>query len=489
MAKRKKPTEENATVPHIAGELESPVHRRNKTTARTLVFTCAQNNTKLHENFWKSLLRFCNHNNAELHISRLTYNKNGQSAGMAKPGSEKGSDSDNMWYDPRIEPYVSDEAVQVTPDLVWCGELNILPTRAYPLSTLKTYTRQASGIVPHVKIAMESIPGLKPHGPRFMYTTGTVTLRNYIQKIAGQVAEFHHVFGAVVVEVAEDGVSWWARQLNSDTDGVFYDLTTKYTPNAVVEDNAVDAIVHGDIHTGKADKEILAQVFGPYGVVNMLRPKHQFFHDLLDFTPRNHHNIKDPHFLWSWDAKKSVEEEFVHAVQILESAKRGYSDLHVVVSNHDTAINHWLKNTSGFYDPTNVAFWLAMNTYVHAELELNRDPHPFAHVLRRMQAPADVIKEDESFTLHGIEFGMHGHLGPNGARGAPRNLRVVGKSCTGHTHTAGIIEGVYTAGVYGKLDMGYNKGPSAWSHSFTIVYPNGKRTIVTFNKLGAWRGY
>ena len=53
-------------------------------------------------------------------------------------------------------------------------------------------------------------------------------------------------------------------------------------------------------------------------------------------------------------------------------------------------------------------------------------------------------------------------------------------------HTAGIIDGVYTAGVSGKLDMEYNKGPSSWSHSHVVTYPNGKRAIITV-KNGKWK--
>jgi azurin len=57
---------------------------------------------------------------------------------------------------------------------------------------------------------------------------------------------------------------------------------------------------------------------------------------------------------------------------------------------------------------------------------------------------------------------------------------------TGHTHTASILEGVYTAGVKANLEQGYNKGASSWSHSDIITYSGGKRAIVTF-KNGKWR--
>jgi len=57
---------------------------------------------------------------------------------------------------------------------------------------------------------------------------------------------------------------------------------------------------------------------------------------------------------------------------------------------------------------------------------------------------------------------------------------------TGHTHTAQIIDGLFVAGTMTRLRLDYVKGPSSWSHSLIVTYPNGKRTIVTcFN--GKWR--
>lgn len=474
--------------PVIGGELRSPEHRRVKTTARTLVFTCAQNNTKLHENFWKSLMHLVEYKNAELHVARITYNKSGMAAGMAKPGSEKASDKQDLWYDERIVPYISDQSVEITPELIWCGELNILPTRVNPLSTLHTYTRKASGIVPHVKMAMDSIPSMHGSMPRFMYSTGAVTMRNYIQKAAGQVAEFHHVFGALIVEV--DGDDWWVRQINADHEGVFYDKTTRYSPEGISHGWNVEAMVHGDIHIGKKDMTILDAVFDRGGVVDQLRPQHQFFHDIVDFTPRNHHNIKDVHFGWSAEAQVPVEQEFKEANTLLEVAARPWTTPHVVVSNHDQAINHWLKNTAGFADPINRHFWLDINLYVSNAMRQGRKPHPFFYALSNGgYAKYSTIDEDESVVLSDIEYGLHGHLGPNGARGAPRNLKVIGKAFTAHTHSAGIIEGVYTVGVYGKLDMGYNKGPSSWSHTFGVTYANGKRALYTFRGHKPWRSF
>jgi hypothetical protein len=99
------------------------------------------------------------------------------------------------------------------------------------------------------------------------------------------------------------------------------------------------------------------------------------------------------------------------------------------------------------------------------------------------------MDEDQSYVIcedanGGIECGMHGHLGPNGARGGAAAFAKMGRRANvGHTHQAGIYDGIYTAGTSSNLNMGYNRGPSSWSHSHVVTYPNGKRAIYTL-----WRG-
>ena len=68
----------------------------------------------------------------------------------------------------------------------------------------------------------------------------------------------------------------------------------------------------------------------------------------------------------------------------------------------------------------------------------------------------------------------------NGPRGTLVNLaKVTMKMNIGHSHTAGIFEGVYQAGMNGRLDQGYNHGPSSWTHTDGIVYASGKRCLMT----------
>ena len=484
---------EDEPFPIIGGVLEAAEDMRQWATGNTFVFTSAQANTILNDKFWVSLMALVEDRQASLHISRFTYNKASHGKRSVKPGSYDGTENDDIWFDPRIEPYVSDEQVQVANDLIWCGELNIIPTRVDPITGFENYGRGASIILPHTKMAMRSVATMKDDPARFCYTTGTVTARNYIEKAAGQKASLHHVYGALLVEVDESG-QWWARQINADADGTVYDLTDKYTADGGIERNQpVEIITHGDIHGNKVDLDVVAIMTEEHGVLDTLKPRHQVFHDSIDFQPRNHHNIRDPHFLHQMHAegKGSVMDEFAFTAEILTAFMRHYSQHWIVTSNHDQAIEGWLRNISGFSDPVNLWFWLAMNLYCTECREKQRKPRPFAEAMSKalgLQANRfNFIHEDDSLVLAGIENGLHGHLGPNGARGNPKNLRTVGKANTGHTHSAGIIDGVYTAGVFGQLDMGYNKGLSSWSHSFIVTYQNGKRTIVTIKDGKAWR--
>lgn len=486
------------TKPKAAGQLKADFGGIPLEGNR-FVFTAAQNNTYLHEKFFHALLRYCDHNKAQLVVAKFRYNKN------AFQNLSEDNENEEIWYDQRLEPYFVTEQATIKRDLIWCGELNILPTAVNPLSGLDNYTRDASCIVPHAKVQMQSVPTMKHEPTKFMYTTGAVTLRNYIQQKAGQKASFHHMFAALVVEIDEQG-DWFARQLVANNNGEFQDLTTKYTADRVIEDQKVEAVTYGDIHAELIDAAVASASWGegPNSILNVLRPRLQFANDLTDFRPRNHHILNDPHIMAEHYARGAdkVKDGLLSSVIWLVQASRPWSQIVVVESNHDQALLRWLKDKRGAEDAANAGYWHELNAYVHGELAKGVQPHVFEHALIRIADEYGLasrwrgvtfLREDQSYeicrtpTSPGIENGMHGHRGPNGARGNMRNLRNIGKRANiGHSHTAGIMDGIYQAGVSAPLDMGYNVGPSSWSHTHIITYPSGKRTLITIRN-GKWR--
>lgn len=445
------------------------------------ILTSAQNNTWVNKPVWDNLMLLADHYQAEVKVARFAYNLQ---------GFQPAKGDEELWYDPVLADYISDERIELAPTLVWCGEMNILPTAARPLSQLDTYTGTKSAIIPHVKIAMESIANNKWEPTKFNYTTGTVTNLNYIQKKAGLKAEFHHCFGALLVEVDHLG-RWFARQLNADSRNTIYDLDVKVESGELTTGNRVEAINWGDVHEQELSPAIKELCWGEDGLLNHLRPKYQFMHDLVSFSRRNHHDRKDPHKMFGIHVagRDSVEGEMESVAQFLvEDSARDFCTTVVVDSNHDNALTRWLKEADYRRDPVNALFFLRCQTRKYESIaEEDGWFHLVEWVLQNKGVPEAVrfLRVDESFNICGeIECGMHGHLGPNGARGTPWNLAKLGsKANTGHTHSAGIRDGLYTAGTCSVMDMGYNSGPSSWSHSHIVTYPNGKRTIVTM-----WHG-
>ncbi len=479
-----------AAKPVSAGEILAPNAKRTLLPGKRYVLTAAQNNTEVNAGFLKALESYCKDNGAELLVSRFTYNKGGFDNSGQKDGE--------LWYDPKLSKYICDKPMQIGKDLVFGGELDISPTASNPLSGFDNYFQGKSGVVPNPRVAMKSLPGLGEDNARFLYTTGAVTERNYIQKKAGQNAEFHHNYGALVVEVDENGHAF-VRQLAADNSGMFQDLTNKYLPDGKIERNQpIEAITLGDIHVEKTDPVQDSVTFGKGGIMETLKPKYSFLQDIMDFTARNHHNMKDP-FFWAEQKQKgnTVEGGFgTVAAWLKRHEQKGRQDI-IVESNHDEAFDRWLKEQDVRFDPENARFWHEASAERYKQIESGQgDANIFEWAVRRAAdlPNAVFLRENDSFIIgknsedgQGIECALHGHSGPNGARGSPKGFtQLATKANTGHTHTAGIIDGVYTAGVSGKLDMEYNKGPSSWSHSHVITYPNGKRAIITV-KNGKWR--
>lgn len=462
------------------------------------VLTSAQNNTKVNAKFLKNLIAFCNDVNARLMVSRFTYNKSSWSRKSVKPGhGPTAEDLADLWYDRAIdEKHYVDHRVELAPMLTFCGEINILPTAKRPLTGFETYVGRSSAIFPHAKIALTSVAGTADDKAKINYTTGTCTLRNYVQKRAGLQAEHHHTYGAVIVEVDADG-DWFVRQINATQDGSFYDLGTHVADETVTHGHTIEGVNWGDLHTRAIDEDVAALAFEENGILDTLKPSYQFAHDIVDFNARNHHEIKNPHSMFKRFVLggASVREEFEEVANLIQKIDRPWCKTIVVDSNHDNALDRWLTEADYRIDPENAVFFLERQLAKYkAYAQEQFDFHSVKEALRDIGVPDSVefLGPDDSFVIcddasGGIECGMHGHNGPNGSRGSPLGLSRIGRRAnTGHTHSATIIDGLYVAGTFTRLRLDYTKGPSSWTHSFIVTYPNGKRTIITiFN--GKWR--
>ena len=472
-----------------------------KRGVKRYILTSAQNNTLVNQQVWDNLLALAEHYKAELLVSTFSYDKASYGDKSVKRGrAAAASDHEELWYDEQIEEYICDDQVEIAPALIFCCEQNIQPTAIDPLSGLQNYTRRKSGIIPHAKQHMQSVAVYGgDQATKFNFTTGTVTKRNYIQKKVGLKAEHYHTYGALIVEIDPEG-RWFVRQLEADGQGAMYDMNLRVHREEITEDNRVEAITWGDIHVAEIDQEVAELAWGEGGMMDTLRPRYQFMHDVLDFRARNSYTIKKnlihDRFQAYIKGHDSVEEEVLNVATFLDQASRDWCKTVVVHSNHDVFMMEWLRIGDYRKDPINALYFLETQTHVYKSIAA--DPDAPVNLLRwaiervRGKTAIQFLDEDESFITckdrdGGIENGMHGHAGPNGARGTARNAAVLGRRVNrGHEHSAGIFQDVFTSGLTGKRKQGYNKGPSSWSATHTVTYRNATRAQYTMWG-GKWR--
>lgn len=453
---------------------------------RRWIFSSAQCNSAIDENFLSALEVYAKEMNATIHISGFTYNINPY--GTQKKGEP-------LEYHPRVRPYLTNTSFEIDGKLVFCGEMDTLPTAVNPLSGFQTYTREKWGLLPHPKFVLESVPVRMCDPPKLIMTTGAVTKPNYIMKKAGIKAAFHHVIGAVVVEIDKDG-DFFVRQLSAANDGSFHDLDKRFTPHGVVHNSPVEAITWGDIHVEHLDPAVEDGAWSAEGcMLDTLLPQYQVFHDVLDFRRRNHHAIKDPHHWFKmWvDSRESVEDEVMEAAEFLLYTYRPGCKSVVIDSNHDRALERWLKEANVKYDPANAEFWLKAQAAYYRALRRRQDFLLFQWAIEQTRvipddAEIEFVSDTEPFMIGDIEYGMHGHKGANGGRGHIKTFARMGpKANVAHTHHAAVYEGIYQAGHSCKRDVEYNRGGlTSWNQSHIVTYPNGKRTIVTM-RGDKWR--
>jgi hypothetical protein len=475
-----------------------PAQSNDLGPVRRYIWTSAQDgdDTKLHTEFWQNLLAYAEDIGAEITVGPFTYNK----------AVFSDHETRNGVFLAALQPYLRWDSMDVGP-IVFCAEMNTLPTANDPLSGLEAYTGRKWGVFPHAKIALVTVPTLVGSMPKQIMTTGCVTLPNYIQKKAGLKAEFHHCIGATIVEIdAEDRV--FCRQLNATSDGSFQDLDAMVRDGVVTRQHRVEALGWGDIHKPKLDPIVAMASWGidldadavvaGDSMIDALRPRYQFFHDLLDFSARNHHRIKDHRFRFAMIHRGTdlVEEEVAITARFLRQSQRDFCESVIVFSNHDDALGRWLDTADFREDPANARFFLRCQLARYDAIARGDSEH---NIFREALAWADerelegitFVDDNQSFltcqATGGIENAQHGHRGINGARGSAKGYLKTGvRTNRGHDHSPSIHGGVYTAGISGLLDQSYNRGLSGWMHTHIVTYPSGKRSLITLMD-GRWR--
>jgi hypothetical protein len=226
----------------------------------------------------------------------------------------------------------------------------------------------------------------------------------------------------------------------------------------------------------------------------VLDPALLVWHDLLDNYAVNPHHIGNPFnaIAKQRTGRDDAYQEVSRALQFLQEHTVAGRNSIVVPSNHNDFLTRWIMGTDWRSAPINAEFYLETALAMARGTKLDGSgvyyPDPFAYWGAKLgAAEIKFLHRDESFTVSGIELGMHGDKGPNGARGSIRNLRRIGiRSVVGHTHSPGIDEGCYQVGTSTRLRLEYTSGPSGWLNTHCVVYASGKRALLSVVD-GKWR--
>lgn len=464
-----------------------------KNKVKRYIFTCAVRGAPAHTDFLNNLVAYADKIDADLIIGPLT-----------SSSRQRFADLDEEEFDGALHSFLSDDPIVVGDRVRFCPELNLTPTCVKPLEGLQTYTKRLWGVFPHTKVSLESVSTHKDRPSKVNVSTGAVTHAFYSPNKAGFRAKFDHVFGAVIVEVTDNGQ--WIRHLTpkDEDDGTFYDLDTVVRDGTVGWHQGVEALVYGDIHVEKLDPQCALATWGigsrdenHIPLATLLAPRIQVFHDLMDFTAINYHELGD--FFKQYQKWLSCNEQarngFHQAALFLAEVAPLSQERIVVDSNHDYFLNKWLLK----YDPGDTGDMVNAELFYKLKLDAIQQMvigKPFSMLERgiRLTTGADdtcdaceFLGPDDSFEVMGVELGWHGHRGANGSRGSRGSFKfITEKSTTGHLHGPSINSGSHIVGTSSSLDLGYNQGPSNWSNTHSILYPHGHRTLITMSDNKFW---
>lgn len=446
---------------------------------KRFVITSAQNNTAVHKGFLASLLKYCEHSEAALLVVPVHY-KN-VSLYTASQQYEK------QWAR-ELWPFIVDNELKLGGNVVLRADVHISASTLNPLTGKEPINGTSWTIFGHPQFAME--PVASPGGvmPKRMYTTGSLTLPNYSATNLGARAEFHHVQGALVVEIA--GKHAFIRQLNADSKGRFCDLDKLYTPDGVSVAGPALALTTGDEHVKFHAKAVRRATYDAQdSIVKVMRPKFIVRHDVIDGYAGSHHHEHDDVLQFRKHHKKDNDyrAELDQVVKFLDETTPKESINLIVPSNHHDHLYKWLSRVDPRKDQTNALLIHELKAAQYANALAGNTTDPFEiYVKKRVRAATVFLDRSKPHVLGGVNYNQHGDIGTNGSRGSARALaRTTYKMVIGHSHGARIVRGVYQVGTSAN-PMEYEKGLGDHTHTHCIQYANGKRTLVDIIN-GKWR--
>lgn len=387
--------------------------------------------------------------------------------------------SSNLYKKDKIHPYFLSQNIleqdKALNSNIKVSLMPINPEAIDPIIGLDRLSHITGSIVyASPKQRLKSIPAPKSALPRVLMTPGAATLPYYKGTRKSIIAAMDHVNGALVVEVVNNQL-YHFRHITAEKDGSFFDLGYHYKPNVKSPKKVrLKAIIPGDYHCGYTDKDVKKALLE---MLRIHKPEYLLLHDFFDGTSVNPHIRNRILERASLKDKNSVEEELKLCSSELKDLTKYPKFVKIVKSNHDDFLFRWLNDGVYVNDERNHVIGLEL------ALAMAKGLNPVEYGIRKFNKFLNVefLKEDQSFKLtpKKIEYGVHGHRGPNGSRGSIVSLeKSYGYITFGHTHSPEILRNARVIGTSTKLKLSYNEGASSWMQSMEWTYESGARQMI-----------
>lgn len=462
---------ELSTVFATLGEIFSPHRAATQISSNTYIITTAVADCSPHINFLKSLDTYSKINGAQIIIMPCE--------SITNSFENKTAVFDPIFNDPKYAFVSSD--TQLNNNISLCS-VQVSAKQIRPITGLSRIgNRDGSFVFASTKQFLEFVPSGNNRGVNYsIMTTGACTLPQYytntfVSKRLSYIAEKDHMIGAIIIEIQDQAVFHF-RQIQADENGCFIDLGIQYNPDDTT--HKVEAnLVMGDLHSAHVDEDALNATLKLASTMDI---NAVFLHDVFDGHSVNHHETTiTARALRETQKKHILREELQNTYKVIDYIDKHLTPKEIVVvkSNHDEFLTRYLREGRYVSDPTNHYLSLKIATALFEDCD----------VLKRgfeiVECPTPdhwkFLDRSASYKISGVECGAHGDLGLNGAKPSLATLEKVYSDCVvAHSHTAAIHRGVFRVGTLSVMDMGYNKGPSSWTHTSCLIYSNGQRQLI-----------
>lgn len=429
---------------------------------KNYIITWAQAKTEIHTELWANMHKYAKFTDAEIIVIPGTY---------LNPNKSESKKEFREWaWDERLDKYLYATESVVHNHLTMIADTDVLPTAKRPLNSFHSVTGIESCVIGHPRQHMNIVPTMKNSRRKFMFTTGAVTVPNYRRARVGKEANTHHKMGFLFVEhLSKD--NFVARHVEAEDDGSFQDLCFRVqTGKKKIKNCAWEAMIFGDTHLSKEDRELLKE---SRRLIDKIGCKRTVWHDLFDGYSINHHQMKD-YVEQVIKTRKGLNLLDVELEMNMDFIKDWLdTDMVIIPSNHPDWLDKWVRFNQGAKDVSNAHLF---NKFQSILFEEKAPKGLYAYLIEEEFGDSiTCLHRDDSYQVCGMELNNHGDLGSNGAKGTPNTFAKLNTPIvSGDKHYPYTLDNAYGVGLSSVLDHEYNKGLSSWAQSNGVILDNGK---------------